>query len=439
MTGTAVRSYPAPSNDAGPGLARLRSGLGLVGGLGVIGFTVLMQGNHSLAESYLYGWMFLLTLTLGCFGLSLLHHTVRGKWTLSISRLLEAGSSPAVFLTVGALYLPILLTQMPYLYEWANPEIVREDWILRFKSPFLNMSPLGFPFRFVVYFGLWSALSWGLRNSVSRQEKTGEFELERGRMTWGAVGLVAFMLSATLALTDFGMSLEPHWSSTMYGVWMIIAGAGAALALCNIVLCINANKEPYRSFVHPGLLKDLGNMQFAFTMLWGYVTVSQFLIIWNGNLPETTSYFAKRSNFVHVNEVERIAKGTANLTNMEMISNPAMHTVWWGALGLALILGRFFIPFFVLVAPRTKKTPMRLAKICGWILVMHALDVYQLVIPAFHHRNPMGPLTLNTLVDLGALAVLFFVWLAVWAWQTGRMPLAPSHDTRLQEDMLHAH
>ena len=311
-------------------IGRWAPALGLLGLIGTAGSALAIFGvfghetQEAMSGSWMFGWTFWLSMTLGMFGLTLLHHTVRGSWTLSIIRLLEAGGSWLSLALMAALFVPIL-ANMPILYEWARPEMVAHDKLLKWKSEFLNMSATGFPLRFVIYFVLWGLISWGLRDSVLRQEKSGDLKLEIGRMTWGAVSICAFMISVTLAFTDFVMSMEPHWYSTMYGVWQIVAGAGAALAFCVTILCLNANRKPFNEIVAPGLLKDLGNMQFAMTMLWGYTTLSQFLIIWNGNLPETTQYFAKRSSMMHP---------------------PGMEANSWGALGLLLIVGRFFIPFF---------------------------------------------------------------------------------------------
>jgi MFS family permease len=39
---------------------------------------------------------------------------------------------------------------------------------------------------------------------------------------------------------------------------------------------------------------DLGKLCFAFTAFWGYLTFSQYLIIWYGNMPEETHFFRHR-------------------------------------------------------------------------------------------------------------------------------------------------
>jgi hypothetical protein len=154
-------------------------------------------------------------------------------------------------------------------------------------------------------------------------------------------------------------------------------------------------------------------------MLWGYTNISQYLIIWNGNIPEFTQYFTRRSDN------------------------------WWNGIGLALIIGQFFVPFFALLAPRVKRTPLRLARIAGWMFVMHILDVYFTVVPAVPFRPVLdeklsqvqratwSPMPVWT--DFVAFLTIGAIWFVVFALATRRAPLLVKYDTRLQEALHHAH
>jgi len=230
--------------------------------------------------------------------------------------------------------------------------------------------------------------------------------------------MVYFFVSVTLALTDWLMSMDSHWYSTMYGAWFIIMSCGAALAFCILVFNSNADREPYRAVISKTLGKDLGNMMFTLTMLWGYTSLSQFLIIWNGNLPETTSYYKNRSSEMYP---------------------PGMETNHWGFLGLFLMLGRFFVPFFGLLAPRMKKYAENLKLVGGWIFAMHVVEVYLLVQPSIPGRAAMGPWAPSHLLfDILAFLGFGAIWLSIFALQTTKAPLIPTYDHRL-EAMKHAH
>ncbi len=382
--------------------------------LGVVTAIMFMTGDrHLMFGSYMYGLVFWLSVTLGCFGLSLLHHAVRGSWSVSILRLLEAGGGWASLLLMGVLFLPVVLFGMEDLYHWLHPG---NDPILLHKVGYLNT---GFwTLRLVFFFTVWIFWSWFMRKSTLRQDESRDFKLESGRSSWGAAGIVMFMVTVTFAFLDWVMSMDPHWYSTMYGVWLVVSSTYAALSLSTFILCSNANKTPYNTIIQPNLTKDLGNMMFTVTMLWGYTTLSQFLIIWNGNVPETTSYFATRSSAFHP---------------------PGMEANNWGLVGFILIIGMFFIPFYSLLAPRTKKTPGNLRKVAIWMFIMSTINMYLIVIPSLPGRAAKGPVTGATLTDLLAFAAIGAVWFLVFTLMAKRAPLLPLYDNRLQEAKKHAH
>jgi len=364
--------------------------------------------------SYLFGFIFWIGITLGFFGLTLLHHTVRGNWSVSILRILEAGGGWLSFVTMFALFTPILIN-LPKLYEWADPAKVAVSKVLQHKEPYLN--PKFFFIRLAIYLICWAGLAWFMRNSTLRQEKNQNFKLEAGRSSWGAPGILMFFITVTFAVVDWVMSLDAKWYSTMFGAWSIVAATLGALALATLIFCLNADKYPFNTIWRPDLTKDLGNMLFVLTMLWGYTSLSQYLIIWNGNLPETTRFLMARSGSVE--------PMTANLT--------------WGAVGLIGIIGQFFIPFFALITPRTKKTPMNLAKICGWIFLVHITDVYVYIIPSLPGRGTQGPVPSAMIWDGLAFLAIGALWFGIFGTQINKAPLLPSYDTRLQEAVQNAH
>jgi hypothetical protein len=256
-----------------------------------------------------------------------------------------------------------------------------------------------------------------MRRSTTKQDETKNFKLEAGRGSWGAAGLVMFFLTVTFAFLDWVMSMNPHWYSTMYGAWMIVGSSYGALALMTVIVCHYSEKEPYRSIVSPFLTKDLGNMLFVHTMLWGYTTLSQFIIIWNGNIPETTSFYKVRM----------------------ATYPPGMAGNYWAFVGFILIVGMFFIPFYSLITPRTKKYPSLLKKISIWMFLMAILNMFLIVVPSIPKRADMGPISPYLITDILAWLGIGGLWLAVFSATTKKAPLVPLYDTRLQEAKAHAH
>ncbi len=369
--------------------------LGLVG-LGACAYSYSLDPKNMLA-SYLYALMVWVSLTLGCFGISLLHHVVRGKWGLSLLRLVEAGGGHLNLLTMGALFTPILLN-MQTLYKWAIPEVLAHDHVLQHKAIYLNV-----PFfvgRTVFFFLSWAFVAWVLRRSTLRQDETNNDAEYAWRTNIATPTLVYFVLSITSAITDWVMSLDAHWFSTMYGVWFIVGQGLITMAFCTYIICSKRDCSPYKDFVNPDLTKDLGNFMFMFTMLWGYTSLSQYLIIWSGNLPEFISYYVDR------------AEG------------------YWNVMGAFNIVSQFFIPFILLLAPRTKALPNMLIKVAGWIFFVRLLDLYWNVIPTIRSSGFHW-------TDIAAVVGIGGVWFFVFGTEVVKARLTPQYDKRLTEVAHH--
>jgi hypothetical protein len=386
----------------------------VVGVIGVVLCIVLMfvPGYGSLMMgSYLYGFMFWVSVALGMLALTLLHHTVRGSWALPLLRMWEAGGGPVALLVMAVLFLPIMLN-MGGLYEWAHPEMVAHDPVLQHKAPYLN--PIFVFIRYVLFFAIWIFVAAVLRKSTVRQDASRDFNETRFRMNLSAPMMVLFVLTATFVMTDWVMSLQPHWSSTIYTLWWIVGQSLAALALSAVVFGITAHRMPFRDVATSNVTRDIGNMLFVLTMLWGYVSISQYIIIWSGNIPEFTQFYSVREG------------------------------LGWPAIGMALIFGQFLVPFMMLLSPRVKRTPMRLAKIAGWIFVMRLVDVYYIVIPALtvpHGDTPplRPPGAMPHFTDALAIVAIGAVWLAVFSLMSRKALPMQTYDNRLQEDLAHAH
>jgi hypothetical protein len=387
--------------------------LGLLLGIvftGVLGILFFTYDRTAIVGSWMVGWYFWMTITAGMMGLSILHHTIRPSWSLPLLRLFEAGGGPMGLLLMGILFLPIVLNPGA-IYEWANPALVARDPIIHQKAPYLNV-----PFwtiRTVFYFAVWISYTYFMRRSTLRQDATGDKRLEMGRSSWGAFGIVVFFLTYTFALIDWLMSLDVKWYSTMHGLWQLVASALGALGLSVAIACVNARREPYNEVVNPNLTKDWGNMMFTVTMLWAYTAISQYLIFWNGNLPDTAQYYARRS------------------------------FMWWNAIGMITIVGQFFVPWMSLLSPRIKRYPYLLARIAGWIFVVHLVDTYIAVAPALPTSTTQIGIDTRAAgqdiwTDIFALIAVGGFWLYSFSVQVRKAPLLVKYDHRLQE-VLHGH
>ncbi len=365
-------------------LGLVLTGVGLLGG---------PQDLTQLANSYVFAWTAWTCLTFGFLGLTLLHHATRGHWGFTVVRLFEAGSSPLALLVSAVGFVPIAL-MAPSIYPWARPAEVAADPILQGRMPYMSFGL--WAARAVVFFAILIALSWWMAKSNREEEVTGRPNWQR-RSVMAALGLVVYTIVVNFAWTDWTMSRESHWFSTIYGLWFIVGGALMAFGLTAAIVGSQHDKEPYDKVAEPWLLKDLGNLMLATTMLWAYFSFSQYLIIWSGNLPVFTKYFIARTDGM------------------------------WLWLGNALILTQFFIPFVLLLSPTMKRKPLAFAGVGGFIFVNRFFDWFFIIVPTY--RSAIGV----QLLDVALLLLFGGLWCAQFGVALRRAPLIMYRRPNLEE------
>jgi len=356
-----------------------RTGLGL-GGVFLVALAAgLLTDRGQFFRSYLYGYLFWVLVGVGSLGLAMLSHLTGGLWGLVPRRLHEAAARtlPAM----GLAFVPVVLGASS-IYSWANPDVVAADALLQEKSVYLNVR--FFTLRAVLYFVVWGLLAYRL-SSWSRQQDQGADEGRAARMRGlSALGLVLLFLTTTFAAVDWGMSLAPHWFSTIYGVLFIVGAALSALSFTIVLLARLAAEEPFKTALQPVTVHDLGKLLLAFTMLWGYVNFSQFLIVWSGNISEETPFYLNR-----------------------------MHG-GWNAVATALIVFHFALPFALLLSRSLKRSARALAAVASLMLLMQLVDLFWLIAPDLaSHGHGHVPLRVHwmdfaAVLGLGGLFVLLF-------------------------------
>ncbi|MFZ0959892.1 MAG: hypothetical protein WAO35_03230 [Terriglobia bacterium] len=349
-------------------------------------------------RSYLLAFVFWIGLPLGCAAILMLHNMIGGTWGFPLRRPLESGTK--TFPLMAVLVLPILF-RLPVLYSWADPVKVQADSLLQYKHLYLNV-----PFflaRTIFYFFVWILITYLLNKWSRQQDETGEAALTQRIKRLSAPGLLIFELTVTFASVDWVLSLEPHWYSTIYGMIFMVTQVLAAMAVMTVTVIRLSPEESLKGMVTPKLLNDYGNLLLVFTMLWAYLSFSQFLIIWGGNLREEIPWYMSR------------ARGG------------------WAGVGLILIIFHFAVPFLLLLTRFAK----RRAKIMSWLaaglIVMSLVDIFWLLTPAFNHAGPEFHLT-----DWLAILGIGGLWLWRFTSQLQGRPLLPLHDPRLKELLQHA-
>lgn len=382
----------------------------LVGGIALLGLSavaLVLGDSGDFFRAYLLGYFLILGLTLGSMGLLFLHHLVGGAWGFIIQRMLEAATRSLP--VVAALFVPLLvhvMTSEHPIYHWAEPGAASHDALLAHKAPYLNAS--GFFIRAVLYFAVWFVLIFFLNRFSRRQEETGEGGLANTLGKMSGPGIVLYMFTMTFAAFDWAMSLDPHWFSTIYGVIFVVGQVLSSMAFMIVMLPFARRNAEFGVVVTTDRLHDLAKLMFAFTCLWAYVQLSQFLIIWYGNLPEEIVFFHQRT------------------------------TGGYEYFAFLLVFGQFVLPFLFLLSRWPKRSMKWAPRIAAWILAVRYIDLYWYLMPhpeAGSHDAVLHFHWVHLTAPLGLVALWVFFFLR----NMEQRSLLPHNDPRWKAILSHAH
>ena len=353
-----------------------RRGLDKFGvGVLIVAAVIALFGDSAITRfsaGYLVAFMFFLSISLGAMFFVILHYLVGSTWSVAIRRVAELLMAPITLL--GVLSLPILVPLLlggAELYSWNNAELRVTDPLVAGKTPYLN-APF-FVLRCMIYFAAWAGISAYFSRLSRRQDEVPGPELtERMRRSSGPA-MLAFAVTVNFAAFDLLMSLDPHWFSSIFGIYFFAGCAVAIFAALPIVLFVAQRYGRMCTEVTVEHYHDLGKLLFGFTCFWGYIAFSQYILIWYANIPEETFWYAARQEGV------------------------------WAAISLALILGHFVLPFFGMMSRKVRRNRTVLV---GWacvLLLMHWVDLIWLVLPSV--KVGPGIVQLLCFIGLGSLWV----------------------------------
>jgi hypothetical protein len=370
-------------------LGRIGLMVGVLGSaLSVVG-AVLSPGLFF--SSYLVAFIWIAAIPVGSLALLMLYHLAGGRWGFMIRRVLEAASRTIPL--IALLFLPLLFG-LGRLYPWADASVVANDEVIAAKAHFLN--PTAFALRSVLYFAVWIVFAFILDRMSARQDRGAVPERDKRMASLSAPGLIVWCLAGTFASVDWIMSLDPHWYSSLYGIYFFESMALGALAFTTLIAVILSRSEPLGKLFTKRDFHDYGNLLLAFIMLWGYFAFSQFLIIWAGDLPEEVPWYLVRI------------------------------TPQWKLFTTLLIVAQFVVPFLLLLTHAVKSRPGRLIFVAALLIGVRYADYFWQVMPPLHRS------TLSWL-DLASIGGLGGIWLAVFCWQLGRRSLIAVNDPKYQE------
>jgi hypothetical protein len=373
------------------------------GAVGLIGLALTIVGafvdKDQFFRSYLWAFVFWVGLSVGCLAWLMVQYLTGGAWGVMIRRICEASIKTIPIWLV--FFVPVIIG-IPILYgtSWANPELVAHDAVLRHKAPYLNTT--FFIIRGFVYLGVWSFCGWFLNKWSDREDREGGVIPRQTMAKLSAPGIIFWGFAVTFMATDWVMSVNAHWFSTMFGL-LFIAGQGlSSLSFIICVMVLLSAFRPMSQLITPRHMHDLGKLLLANTMVFAYFSFSQFLITWAGNLPEEIPWYK-----------HRLQGG-------------------WESLGLFLVIGHFALPFALLLSSDLKKNFKMLRAVAVWIIVMRLIGVFWETMPEFFPDHIHV-----SWMDFTAPLGIGGIWLAFFLTNLLQRPLIPPNNPNLEEALAH--
>ena len=448
----------APAKKAGADLYRIPRDSGWARAaqysavLAAVGVVLSLVAHGTDPDRFAFSWLFaimtVLAVALGCLFFVIVQHITQAGWSVALRRTPETFASG---LPVFAIFVvPLMLMHMDQLYPWMHdwresvehaasagegsehtsadealvgastahaqdrgepselehgeehsPEHAAHEATIQAKLGYLNQ-----PFflgRMVLYLAIWFGLSWYFYSSSTKQDASKDRQITNRLNKAAPLSLFAFALSLTFAAFDWMMSLEPAWFSTIFGVQYFAVSCVSSLATIIVVTHLLRNAGLFGDAISVEHFHDLGKLLFGFLVFWAYITFSQFMLIWYASIPEETTYY-------HL----RLSGG-------------------WRTFSWFLLACHFFVPFFGILSRNVKRRVPLLAIGAGWLLVMHVLEVYWLVMPYTNGGTALAP----HWMDGAALFAVAGTYLAYVFFRMGQHPIVPVGDPRLPESLHH--
>lgn len=377
--------------------ANLKMALLAMVGLGVLTLLAgFMVDKERVWHSYLVSYFFFTSLALGGLFFSAIQHAVRAGWSVNIRRIMEGMSAFLPAAAVGGL---VLLASGSNLYLWLDHDVVAGDAILQGKSAYLN---LGFwAIRLLIFAGLWLLFWKKIIGYSVAQDQDGSESWTHKLVPVSIAFLLVFALSYSLFSVDLLMSLEPHWFSTIFGVYCFAGLFQSTLAFMILLILYCRKQGLVTGLMTTEHVHDVAKFLKGFTVFWAYIAFSQFMLIWYANLPEETVFYLHRSHG------------------------------GWMQVSLALLIFKFVVPFVLLLPRWAKRTPSHLVMVCILVLIMQFVDIYWMVYPNYKEH------VVFSWMEIGVFIGFLGGYLLMVTQFFSKHNLVPIKDPRIHESLSH--
>jgi hypothetical protein len=406
--------YTAPPIEAN--FAPLRRVAFLAAFLGAVAFVGLGVANLSMNDrhaatrdfflTYQAAFVFWLSVPVGGMTLMLLGYLTHASWALVFRRIFQAATRtwPLVFV----LFLPVALSTFmnhgssfwwavsPTEMDEIKGNLPAQHEIEHRQGLYLN-GPF-FLLRALVIFGVFGLFIRAMRKWAPKAEDEGDEAYRAKLRGLGGPGVLTWAILFTVAMTDWSMSVEPTWFSSMFPVvtgmnCFLTTMAFSALVFYSLV----GENQTALSIVKDKFRIDIGSLTFGFCMVWAYASFGQFMLIWAGNLPEEIVYYRKRMNG------------------------------GWEFVTYALMIFHWAVPFVVFLFRGVKTNPTSMRVMATMLLLICATDVIWWIVPSVPHQGEFQFFHLP--MAAAAVAMVGGVWGLAFLGQLRKGNLLPKKDT----------
>jgi hypothetical protein len=371
--------------------------------VGIVTFIVgLLHGDRlRIWQAYLFNYFYWTSLSFGSAVFLAALNITNATWGRPLKRLAEG---LAAFLPVSFVLFWVIYLGRAELFEWVSQPLPE-------KRAWLNV-----PFLFVrdgAAHLILTTLSLAMIVSSLRadRDQTRPEGTPKGNASasWRTQKIlsplvgVAYAFVLSLLAIDLLMSLDQHWYSTMFPVYVFTGGFYTAIASIYFLALLAGRHSVLGAFFRPRQYHDLGKLVMAFSLFTGYLYYTQFLVMWYGNLPEETRHLIIRTRF-----------------------EP------WAFLSWVVLLMILLIPFFALLSRRIKLIRVPMLFLTLMILIGMWFERFLLVAPSIWRFNfiPLGLTEIS--IGLGFLGLTAFCFLTF----IQRVPPLPVGDPLFQRFLI---
>ncbi|MFE3846446.1 quinol:cytochrome C oxidoreductase [Flavobacterium sp. LB3P45] len=359
---------------------------------------VLHQLQNKPWASLYVACIFFMLLSMGVLAFYAIQQVAQAGWSPVLFRVMQGITA---YLPIGSVIFFIILVvcglnifHSNSLFIWLDPEVVAHDKIIANKSGYLN-----FPFwiiRAAIFLIGWNLYRYfSAKNCLAQDQASDDLNYKKN-FKMSAAFLVFFIVTESIMSWDWIMSIDPHWSSTLFG-WYVFASFFVSGITTIALVSLYLKSKGYLEYVNTSHIHDLAKFMFGFSVFWTYLWFSQFMLIWYANIPEEITYF---------------------VTRIQLYNIP-----FFGA-----VVMNFVFPILILVNTDFKRITWILVMAGTVILLGHYIDFFNMIMP--------GTVGDRWFIGISEIAsVLFFLGLFIYVVFSAltKSPLLPKRNPFIEE------